>query len=207
MRSAGTGTGTGAGTRVVTSVQRRPLLEALARYAAWHADEAATVARFQAFVAGNARCFERSLLSGHVTGSAWLVDPPGRQVLLTRHRKLGIWVQLGGHADGDPDTLAVARREAEEESGLAAIETVDDAIFDLDIHLIPARASEPAHFHYDVRYLFRATKGTRFRVSSESSALAWVPVDSLADTTTPSDFTSEASMLRMALKWQTRTRV
>ena len=188
-------------------MQRRPLLDALQEYGARHPGEAVTVARFRQFVTANAQCFERSLVCGHVTGSAWLVDPTGREVLLTHHMKLGIWVQLGGHADGDSDTFAVARREAEEESGLAASEAFDRRIFDLDIHRIPARGSEPAHFHYDVRYALRATTGMGFRVSSESRALAWVRIVSLADVTTPSAFTTEASILRMALKWQTRAGV
>ena len=63
--------------------------------------EAAVVARFLDFLASQPDAFARSLAVGHVTGSAWLVDRAGARVLLTHHKKLGIWVQLGGHADGD----------------------------------------------------------------------------------------------------------
>ena len=196
-------------------MQRSALLAAIDAYGARHADEAHTVARFHEFVAANVQCFERTLQGGHVTGSAWLVDPAGQEVLLTHHKKLGIWVQLGGHADGDPDTFAVAHREAMEESGLVGIALATgyrDAsggarIFDLDIHAIPARGSELAHLHYDVRYALCATNGTEFRVSSESRALAWVPVASLAAGTTPSVLTTEASIVRMALKWRAGARV
>jgi 8-oxo-dGTP pyrophosphatase MutT (NUDIX family) len=62
--------------------------------------------------------FTRERLEGHFTGSAWLVSGDGLRVLLTHHRKLGRWLQLGGHADGDRDLARVALREAEEESGL-----------------------------------------------------------------------------------------
>ena len=166
------------------------------------------VTRFQRFVEANPRCFERSLAApGHVTGSAWIVDPEGEAVLLTHHRKLDIWIQLGGHADGDPDPLAVARREGLEESGLSGLEvihpvTAPDARhpvsvpvpFDVDIHEIPARRQEPTHFHFDVRYAFRAESRTVF-TSDESHALAWVPMSEL------DRYTRDASVLRMARKW------
>src|SRR5688572_26513021 len=76
---------------------------------------------FLAFIAANADCCERTLVSGHCTGSAWLVSADGERVLLTHHRKLQRWLQLGGHADGDTDLAAVALREAQEESGLAGL--------------------------------------------------------------------------------------
>lgn len=176
-------------------MHRAPLLQAIASYAAGYPDESSTCERFEAFVKDHANCFSRQLQIGHVTGSAWLVDPTGEQVLLTHHRKLDIWVQLGGHADDDPDPLRVAMREALEESGLVGIACVDAAIFDLDIHRIPARGEEPAHDHFDVRFALCATESTKFRVSAESKALAWVPVSGL------DRYTAEASMLRMQEKW------
>lgn len=189
-------------------MHRQPLLTALARYASCHPDESAMVTRFQRFVETNPRCFERSLAApGHVTGSAWIVDPEGKAVLLTHHRKLDLWIQLGGHADGDPDVLSVARREGLEESGLSDLEVIDqhDAPhadreastpipFDVDIHAIPARGHEPTHFHFDVRYAFRA--GSRAVITSdESHALAWVPMAEL------DRYTRDLSVARMARKW------
>lgn len=115
-------------------------------------------------------------------------------MLLTHHRKLGRWLQLGGHSDGDPFTLGVALREAQEESGIMDVTVVTDEIFDLDVHEIPGNAREPAHIHYDVRFLLRAER-TDFVVSEESSELAWVPREAL-----PS-YTSEPTMLRMWEKW------
>jgi ADP-ribose pyrophosphatase YjhB (NUDIX family) len=112
----------------------------------------AVLAEFQAFAGAHTDCCERTLAEGHFTGSAWLVSADGERVLLTHHRKLGRWLQLGGHADGEGDLAAVALREAEEESGLSRL-LVEPEIFDLDRHLIPARGSEPAHWHYDVRFL------------------------------------------------------
>ena len=85
------------------------------------------------FIATNPHCFERKN-KGHITGSVWLVNHDMTQVLLTHHKKLKIWLQLGGHADGDPDIKAVALKEAQEESGIGHLEFVYDDIFDFDIH-------------------------------------------------------------------------
>lgn len=176
-------------------MHRTPLLQALAQYQAQYPDETPLVERLASFVRHHADCFERSLLIGHVTGSAWVVNAPGTHVLLTHHRKLNMWIQLGGHADGDADVQRVARREAEEESGLVQLVPAVGGIFDVDIHAIPARGDEPEHFHYDVRYAFRAAGSDRFTVTRESHALAWIPVDEL------SAYTDEVSMHRMAHKW------
>ena len=179
-------------------MHRRPLLDAIEAYGARHPDERDVVRRFQDFVSGHERCFENDLWTGHITGSAWVVHPHRDEVLLTHHRKLGRWLQLGGHSDGDADTAAVARREAEEESGLA-VALVDGAIFDLDVHAIPARKGDPEHWHFDVRFAFRAA-GEAFTVTEESHALAWVPISRLPD------YTDEWSVLRMSDKWSNLVR-
>ena len=169
------------------------LLGMLARYAERHPDE--DVRRFRRFVAAQPRCFERDCFKdGHVTGSAALLSKDGSRILLTHHAKLGRWLQLGGHADGDPDPLRVACREAEEESGLR-VAAIDTAPLDLDIHAIPARGDEPPHTHYDVRFLLTVMAADEApRRSAESLALRWVP---LADIAT---VTGEASILRLAAK-------
>lgn len=126
------------------------------------------------FVQTTPDCFKRTHKAGHITGSAWLLNPDGTAALLTLHRKLGRWLQPGGHADGDANPLRVALREAEEESGIIGIQPLSTAIFDVDIHRIPARpqAGEPEHLHYDIRFLLRAPHET-FTCSAESEALAW----------------------------------
>lgn len=150
--------------------------------------------QFLAFAGKHADCCERTLAIGHFTGSAWLVSADGERVLLTHHRKLDRWLQLGGHADGDGDLAAVALREAEEESGLFGLR-LEGGIFDLDRHLIPARGSEPAHWHYDVRFVVRASDEV-FQASEESHSLAWKPISEIA-----ADANADESMRRMALKW------
>lgn len=144
--------------------------------------------------------FMRARLAGHFTASAWLVDRGGTRVLLTHHRKLGKWLQLGGHADGDRDLARVALREAEEESGLPALE-VEPGIFDLDRHWIPEHGGVPGHWHYDVRYVARARGSEAFTVSAESLALAWRDIAELAQ-----DPRADGSLLRMARRWLARGR-
>lgn len=161
---------------------------------------AAVSAVFAAFLDSSPEVFHRHHEPGHFTGSAWLVSADGERVLLTHHRKLGRWLQLGGHADGDRDLARVALREAEEESGLADLQ-VEREIFDLDRHWIPARGDESGHWHYDVRYVVRAAGSERFSVSGESLALAWWPIDALI-----ADPATDASLRRMARRWMERTR-
>ena len=177
-------------------MHRRNLLDQLQAYRLRHPDEQKTVERFIDFVSAESRCFERDCWAGDVTGSAWLLDPAAQAVLLTHHKKLNIWVQLGGHSDGDADTQAVALREAQEESGLA-VKLLEPEIFDLDIHPIPARKGDPQHFHFDVRYAMSA-HSRAFTVSEESLALRWVPVVAL------DAFSQEVSILRMRDKWLAR---
>lgn len=177
-----------------------PLEDALAAYRTSSPDAADIADEFARFLGSAPAVFERAHRVGHFTGSAWLVSRDGERVLLTHHRKLNAWLQLGGHADGDADLSRVALREAEEESGLTDL-IVEPAIFDIDRHRIPARANEPEHWHYDVRYVVHATRGEAFVVGDESHDLAWRRVDELAG-----DATVDASVRRMARKWLARLR-
>lgn len=180
---------------------QRLWLDALDAYAVARPGESASIALFRSFMTARADAACRELLEGHLTGSAWLVSADGRRVLLTHHRKLDRWLQLGGHADGDADLACVALREAEEESGLTGL-VVERTIFDLDRHRIPARGDVPEHWHYDVRYVVRATGSEAFTVSEESHALAWRDVAELAAADT-----ADESLRRMARRWLERGRI
>jgi 8-oxo-dGTP pyrophosphatase MutT (NUDIX family) len=125
--------------------------------------------------------YKREQLDGHFTASAWIVNKSRTHTLLTLHRKLGRWLQLGGHADGNENLIEVALKEAEEESGLTSLELVDSTIFDLDKHIIPERPHVKEHFHFDVRYLFEADINEPLVISDESVSLAWITFDSVVD--------------------------
>ena len=175
-------------------MHRAKLLELLGRYRTAHPAE--DVERFRRFVAGQPRCLERDCFDdGHVTASAAVLNPAGTHLLLTGHAKLGRWLQLGGHADGDGEPLRVACREAAEESGLRVV-PVQEAPVDVDIHRIPPHGPDPAHWHYDLRFVLRVDDPRAFTVSDESLALAWVGFDALGA------YTREASLLRLAAKAQ-----
>ncbi len=153
------------------------------------------VDRFVALLDDRENPFVRERLTGHFTASAWLVSRDGGRVLLTHHRKLGRWLQLGGHADGDRDLARAALKEAQEESGLPAL-SVQTAIFDLDRHWIPGHKNVPAHWHYDARFVVRAGEYEDFVVSDESHDLAWRGISELLR-----DAQADPSVRRMAAKW------
>jgi 8-oxo-dGTP pyrophosphatase MutT (NUDIX family) len=170
------------------------------RYSSWKAEEERDhVDRLEAFVRRQSHCFERTCLEGHVTGSALVTNPAYDRVLLTLHAKLGKWLQLGGHTDGDSNVARSALREAQEESGRSEVQTLayekDWGVtppfpFDCDIHAIPARLHEPEHLHYDVRYLCVLDDRLPLIPTNESKELRWLDLEEAIV------LTSERSMLR-----------
>jgi len=104
--------------------------------------------------------FSRTTQSGHITGSAIVLNADGPEFLLVRHRKLNRWLQPGGHVhEHDESILATAVRETAEETGHAdCITLLHDRILHVDVHEIPARPEHPAHLHYDIRYLLTTTR-------------------------------------------------
>ena len=116
---------------------------------------------------------------------------------MMHHKKIEKWLQPGGHADGDTDLVSVARKECEEETGVSVGNPVhwqETNILDIDIHEIPPRKGEPAHLHFDVRYLFLRSTEAVPRKNSESNAVKWV------DCTDLESITSEESILRPVRK-------
>ncbi len=138
----------------------------------------------------------RQYRPGHLTASAFVLSPDGAAVLLIFHRKLGIWIQPGGHIEPvDANLLAAAQREVSEEVGVALEAPTAASIFDVDIHAIPARKGEPEHEHFDVRFCFRASSLT-FATSDEVVETRWVELRQV------DQVTADESVLRAVRKLQ-----
>lgn len=131
---------------------------------------------------------------GHVTGSAWIVNKDYSRVVLLHHRKLGKWVQPGGHCDGEREVLSVAQRETWEETGLQSTPLLGGAIFDIDVHEIPTYWNTPEHLHFDVRYLLLADDSQKIICSHESKAVRWVSLEEALQ------LSGEESVARMVKK-------
>ncbi len=145
-------------------------------------------------------CLLRHHFPAHFTASAFIVTPDYSRTLLTFHKKLRKWLQLGGHIDAGENPQAAALREASEESGLETTSLSPSRLFgpqhllDIDIHEIPSTAREPAHRHFDFRFLFVAEQPEAIQISDESLDLRWVACDEVQS------ISDEASLLRMVNK-------
>ncbi|MFD5638595.1 MULTISPECIES: NUDIX hydrolase [unclassified Streptomyces] len=125
--------------------------------------------------------------AGHVTASALVIDPSRGRVLLTLHRKLRMWLQMGGHCEPGDATLAeAALREAAEESGIAGLTLLPGGPVTLDRHAIPA----PCHWHLDVQYAALAPADAVEAISDESLDLRWFAYDEVAEA-------ADASVVRL----------
>ncbi|MEU5192523.1 NUDIX hydrolase [Streptomyces scabiei] len=107
---------------------------------------------------------------GHITASGLVIDPERGRVLLTLHRKLRMWLQMGGHCEPGDSTLAgSALREATEESGIAGLTLLPGGPVRLDRH------HTPCAWHLDVQYAALAPVGAVEAISDESLDLRWFP--------------------------------
>lgn len=160
-------------------MHRQQLLTLLQNYRTPFNTEAGYATRMRRFVQQNINCFDRQLWPGHITGSAWVVNPARDKVLLMHHRKHNQWFQFGGHADGDSNIQRVALRETQEETGLPseAIRLVSGKIFDIDIHSIPATDKAPEHMHFDIRFLVEIDDSIPVPGNTESHEVLWVPLE------------------------------
>ena len=179
-------------------MHREKLTFLLKRYLPRHAEEIIFKTEMLHFIGLHENCFERSLEIGHITASSWLLNKGRTKALLMHHTKLDRWFQLGGHCDGNPDVLEVAIKEAREESGITQIEPVSNEIFDIDIHLIPAKNQIKSHHHFDVRFLLEATGDEPIIQNGESKELRWI------DQNEKELPTQSLSVVRMFAKWVDR---
>ncbi len=159
-------------------MHRQELLNLLYNYKTAFMEEGAYLSRSVEFVLEHTDCFFRELWPAHVTGSSWVVNQQRTHVLMLHHKKHDQWFQPGGHADGQADILGVALRETSEETGIDPhlIKLLSNAIFDIDIHSIPAIHNEPPHEHIDIRFLVEIDSSLPLPGNDESHQVIWVPL-------------------------------
>jgi len=136
----------------------------------------------------------RTNSKGHLTASAWIINYNRDKVLLHYHNSLDKWIQLGGHLEKEELIQEAALREAREESGLNSLSIMEQKIFDLDVHKIPASDEQAEHFHYDLRILMEANSEEELEKSSESKSLKWIDLNKV------DNYVREESVLRMLRK-------
>jgi 8-oxo-dGTP pyrophosphatase MutT (NUDIX family) len=167
----------------------RPVLDMLDRYRPQGEAEAADVERVRALAATVDDPWLRSMPL-HATASAVIVHPASGRVLLRWHQRQQAWLQVGGHGDpGESDPLAIALREAREESGLTDLEPWPDAeLRQVAIVSVPANSKEPAHEHADVRFVLATQAPEAARAESPDAPLRWLPVREAAEATSEANF-------------------
>ena len=163
------------------------LLSLLGQYRPQGETEAADVEQVRALAETADDPFLRSMPL-HVTASALIAHPPTGRVLLRWHQRQQAWLQVGGHGDpGESDPLAIALREAAEETGLADLEPWPDAqLRHVVIVPVPASSAEPAHHHADLRFVLATHDPEAARPENPDAPLRWLTPDE-ADAATSQD--------------------
>ena len=135
--------------------------------------------------------YERSNLLCHVTASAWITNDARDRVLMVYHNIYDSWAWTGGHADGEHDLLAVALREAAEETGLCSVRAASDRLLSIETLTVNPHVKRgvfvPAHLHLNGTYLLLADEREPLRVKAdENSAVAWfTPEEAIAACSEP----------------------
>ena len=138
--------------------------------------EVREVERVRALLATAADPWLRSLPL-HLTASALVVHPGSGRILLRWHQRQQAWLQVGGHGDpGESDPLAIALREAREETGLTDLTPWPDGqLRHVAVVAVPAAGDEPAHEHADLRFVFATRSPGAVRAEKPDAPLRWLP--------------------------------
>lgn len=164
------------------------LIEQLKNYKPYNAQEEADRGAFLCFLEKNGNAYSRENTEGHITVSAWIVNPDRTRVLFCYHNIYNSWSWVGGHADGNEDLLFVAIKEAREETG-AAVRALSDEIFSLEILPVAGHVRKgkyvSSHVHYNVTYLVEADENEALRIcEDENSAVAWIDIEEIPEKST-----------------------
>lgn len=175
-------------------IESQKILEELKKYEAQNKSEKKSKKKIISFILNNQENTGRENKEGHLTASAWIVNNERNKVLLHKHLAINKWIQLGGHVEEAETIKEAALREASEESGLNSLSLLNENVFDIDHHLIPAHKNQAEHIHYDIRYLLEAEDKEELEKSSESKNLKWLELSEIEE------YVSEESVLRMLRK-------
>lgn len=160
----------------MTAALRSSALETLGAWRPARHEQESLRQALLAFLAAREDACLRSCEAGHITASAVVVDHAGESTLLTLHRRVGAWLQLGGHCEPTDRTLVgAALREAVEESGIPGL-AIDPVPLHVDVHPVTCSLGRPTR-HLDVRFLVRAPEGAAAVRSDESDDLRWWRLD------------------------------
>lgn len=160
-------------------MNKRDIIQKLRTFKSFDKFEEEDRLRIIEFLENDDNCFDRSNKSGHITSGALVVSADG-MVLLNHHKRIQMWLQFGGHCDGNEDILESAMREVEEESGIDAshLSLIFADFVNVEVQEIAenTKKNEPKHFHYDINFLILSdTK--EFHISEESSEIKWFTID------------------------------
>lgn len=176
-------------------MEKQKLIRLLERYNPTDLTEKESKIKILNFLHENNNFTGRDNTIGHITGSTWIVSKDRKKVLLTHHLKLNMWLQIGGHVEGDEYILETSLREAKEESGLSFLRCLSEEIFDVDVHLFPKRGQVEAHYHFDIRFLLEADEYEELNLlKTESKAMKWIPLEEVYK------YAKEDTILRMTNK-------
>lgn len=158
--------------------------QAIRDYEPWNEQERRDKELILGFLSRNRDAFFRSCLAAHMTASAWIVNPTRDKALMVYHRIFDSWAWTGGHADGEEDLLAVALREAREETGIKAPRPLSRDIFSLEILTVDGHEKRgeyvPSHLHMNLSYLLEADESEKLRArEDENSGVAWFGLEEL----------------------------
>ena len=158
------------------------IVEEIKKYRPCNEQEQRDKAVILAFLENNEDAFLRSNLIAHMTASSWIVNPERTKTLMVYHNIYDSWSWTGGHADGETDLLAVALREAREETGIAHVRPVSPEIFSLEVLTVDGHekrgAYVPSHLHMNVTYLLEAEESDTLHIcKEENSGVAWFTLE------------------------------